>query len=99
MSYDIVPLADYVVAVQKEPESKTASGLYLPDATREKEKSKVAIVIAVGKDVEEVKEGDQVLYSSYNTTEVKLEGQKFILVKEEDCKAIVKSDKEEKKNA
>lgn len=96
MSLEILPLADYIVAVQKEPEAKTASGLYLPEAAREKEKSKVAVVIAVGKKVEEVKEGDQILYSSYGTTEIKLEGNKFILVKEEDCKAIVKSEEEQK---
>jgi chaperonin GroES len=88
MSVNIQPLADYVVAQQEAAEAKTASGIYLPEAAAEKPKT--AKVIAVGKKVEAVKVGDKILYKSYSTTDVKIEGQEYILVKEEDILATVK---------
>lgn len=88
MSAKIQPLADYVVAVAEEAETKTASGLYLPEKAAEK--PKVAKVLAVGKDVKQVKVGDRILYKSYSTTEVKVAADEYILVKEEDVLATVK---------
>ncbi len=88
MSVPITPLADYVVAVAEEAESKTASGLYLPEAA--KEKPKTAKIVAVGKAVRELKEGSRIIYKSYSTTEVKVEGTEYILVREEDVLATVK---------
>ena len=87
MSAKIQPLAEYVVAVSEEPETKTASGLYLPDNAAEK--PKVAKVIAVGKDVKQVKVSDRIIYKSYSTTEVKVEREEYILVKEEDILATI----------
>ena len=88
MSVPIQPLADFVVAQQEEAAAKTASGLYLPDNAQEK--PKVAKVLAVGKDVSQVKTGDRILYKSYSTTEVKIGAENYILVKEEDVLATVK---------
>jgi chaperonin GroES len=88
MSVPIQPLADYVVAEQEEPESKTASGLFLPDNA--KEKPKVAKVLAVGKDVKQVKTGDRIIYKSYSPTEIKIGKNEYMLVKEEDVLATVK---------
>ncbi len=88
MSVPIAPMADYVVAKSEEAETKTASGLYLPDNAQEK--PKVAKVLAVGKDVKQVKAGDKIIYKSYSTTDVKLGSDEFILVKEEDILATVK---------
>jgi chaperonin GroES len=88
MSVNIEPLADYVVAIQEGVETKTASGLYLADNS--KEKPKVAKVVAIGKDVKQVKVGAKIIYKSYSTTEVKVDGQDYILVKEEDVLATVK---------
>lgn len=88
MSVPINPLADYVVAQQEEAETKTASGLYLPDKAQEK--PKVAKVLAVGKDVKQVKAGDRIIYKSYSTTDVKVSAEESILVKEEDILATVK---------
>ena len=88
MSTHIQPLADYVVAQQEEAASKTASGLYLPDKATEK--PKIAKVLAVGKDVKQVKVGDRIIYKSYSTTEIKLDKDEYILVKEEDLLATVK---------
>lgn len=88
MSVNIQPLADFVVAQGEEPETKTASGLYLPDKAAEK--PKVAKVLAVGKDVKQVKVGDRIIYKSYSTTDVKVGSEEYILVKEEDVLATVK---------
>lgn len=88
MSINIQPLADYVVAQSEEPETKTASGLYLPEQA--KEKPKVAKVLAVGQDVKRVKVSDRIIYKSYSTTDIKLGNDEYILVKEEDVLATVK---------
>lgn len=88
MSVPIQPLADYIVAQGEEAPSKTASGLYLPDNAQEKPKT--AKVLAAGKDVKQVKAGDKIIYKSYSTTEIKVDGTEYILVKEEDVLATVK---------
>jgi len=88
MSVKIQPLADYVVATPEVAETKTASGLYLPEQATEKPKT--AKVLAVGKKVEAVQVGDRILYKSYSTTDVKIAGAEYILVKEEDILATVK---------
>lgn len=88
MSVPIQPLADYVVAVAEEASNKTASGLYLPDAA--KEKPKTSKVVAVGQAVKQIKVGDRIIYKSYSTTEVKVDKEEYILVKEEDILATVK---------
>ena len=87
MSVPIQPLADYVVAQAEKAETKTASGLYLPDKAQEKPKT--SKVVAVGKGVKDLKVGDRILYKSYSTTEVKIDGADYILVKEEDVLATV----------
>jgi chaperonin GroES len=88
MSTNIQPLADYVVAQAEEAESKTASGLYLPDNA--KEKPKTSIVVAVGPEVKQVKVGDRIIYKSYSSTDVKVGREEFMLIKEEDVLATVK---------
>lgn len=88
MAVPIQPLADYVVAQQEKAENKTASGLYLPDAA--KEKPMVAKVLAIGKEVRNLKVGDKIVYKSYSTTDLKMGSEEYILVKEEDVLATVK---------
>lgn len=88
MSVKIQPLADFVVAQAEEAASKTASGLFLPDNAQEK--PKIAKVLAVGKDIKQVKVGDRIIYKSYSTTDVKVGSDEYILVKEEDVLATVK---------
>jgi chaperonin GroES len=87
MSVPLKPIADRVVAQVEEAQSKTASGLYLPENA--KEKSKVAKVVAVGSDVKAVKNGDKIVYKEYSTTEVKVQGEQYIIVKEEDILATI----------
>lgn len=88
MSTPLQPLGDYVVAQADEAETKTASGLYLPEKSAEKPKT--SKVVAVGKEVKEVKVGDRIVYKSYSNTDVKVGGTEYILVKEEDILAKVK---------
>jgi chaperonin GroES len=87
MSVPIKPLADRVVATSEEADSKTASGLYLPDNA--KEKPVVAKVEAVGPDVKSIKKGDRIVYKEYSTTELKLDGTEYLIVKEEDVLATL----------
>lgn len=82
------PLGDYVVAVSEGADTKTASGIYLPQGAAEKPKT--AKIVAVGKEAKQVKVGDRIVYKSYSTTEVKVGKDEYILVKEEDILATVK---------
>ena len=92
----LVPLGDRVVLKQVEAEETTASGIILPGQAQEKPQQ--AEVIAVGpggvvdgKEVKmEVTVGDKVIYSKYSGTEVKLDGEEYIIVKQSDILAIVK---------
>lgn len=81
------PLAEWVVAEQEDAVTKTASGLYLPDKATEK--PKIAKVLKVGKNVTSVEPGERIVYKSYSTTELKIDGTEYILVKEEDILATV----------
>ena len=91
----IVPLGDRVVLKQVEAEETTKSGLIL--TTSAQEKPQEAEVIAVGpggmvdgKEVTmQVKPGDKVIYSKYAGNEVKLEGEEYIIVRQNDILAIV----------
>lgn len=88
MSTPIAPLADRVVAVREEAKTQTASGIYLPDNA--KEKPVVAEVKAIGPDVKALKLGDKIVYKEYSTTELKVDGVEYLIVKEEDVLAKVK---------
>lgn len=88
MSAPLSPLGDYVVAQNEEAQTKTASGIYLPENAQEKPKT--AKVVATGPAAKQVKVGDRIVYKSYSTTDVKVDGTEYILVKEEDVLATVK---------
>jgi chaperonin GroES len=88
MSTPLQPLGDYIVAVGEEAKTKTASGIYLPEKAAEKPKT--AKVVAVGPNAKQVKVGSRIVYKSYSTTDVKVESEEYILVKEEDVLATVK---------
>lgn len=91
----LVPLGDRVVLKQSVAEETTKSGIVLPGQA--KEKPQEAEVIAVGPGgvvdgkevVMQVKVGDKVIYSKYAGTDVELEGEKYIIVKQNDILAIV----------
>ena len=91
----LVPLSDRVVLKQLEAEETTKSGIILTSAAQEKPQD--AEVVAVGpggvvdgKEVKmQVKEGQKVIYSKYAGTEVKLEDEEFIIVKQNDILAVI----------
>ncbi len=88
----ITPLADRVIIKQAEAETTTASGIIIPDTAQEKPQK--GSVIAVGKGTKEnpitVKAGDIVLYGKYAGTELKYEGEDYLIMKESDILAIIK---------
>ena len=91
MGLNIKPLADRVLLVPVEAETKTASGIIIPDNAKEKpQKGKV---VAVGKGTKDesmtVKNGDTVLYGKYSGTELKLEGKDYLIMRESDILAII----------
>ncbi len=82
------PLADRIVARPVEAETKTAAGILLPDQA--KDKTQVAEVVAVGKDVKEVKVGDRIVHTEYGPNRFKQGSEEYLIVKEEDVLAVVK---------
>lgn len=91
MALNIKPLADRVLIEPLPAETKTASGLFIPDTA--KEKPQRGTVVAVGNGTKDhqmtVKEGDVVLYGKYAGTELKLESKDYLIMREEDILAIV----------
>jgi chaperonin GroES len=91
----LVPLGDRVVLKQLDAEETTKSGIVLPGQAQEKPQQ--AEVIAVGpggvvdgKEVKmEVKTGDKVIYSKYAGTDVKLDGEEYVIVRQNDVLAVV----------
>ncbi len=85
------PLADRVLLKQEKAESKTASGIILPEAAQEK--TQTATVEAVGPGTEKekitVKVGDRVMYDKYAGVQVKMDGDEYLIVKNSDIIAIV----------
>jgi chaperonin GroES len=97
MAQNLQPLGDRVVLKAVEREEMTASGIVLPDTA--KEKPQEAVVIAVGpgrvddngkRQPMEVKIDDRVLYAKYSGTEVKLDGEDLLILRESDILAVVK---------
>ena len=87
----IKPLADRVVIEPKEAETRTASGIYIPDTAKEKPQQGKVVAAGPGKKDEtmEVKVGDEVLYGKYAGTEVTLGEKKYLIVKQSDILAII----------
>lgn len=80
------PLKDRVVAKIEKPIEKTKSGILLGEA---KEKPAYAVVESVGPEVKTVKKGDRIVYKEFSTTEIKLDGEDYIILKEEDVLATL----------
>jgi len=91
MSLNIKPLSDRVLIEPVAAETKTASGIFIPDTA--KEKPQKGTVVAVGAGTKDhtmtVKIGDTVLYGKYAGTELKLEGKDFLIMREDDILAII----------
>jgi len=89
MAVNVQPMADYVVATKEKPETKTASGFYLPDKAAEKPET--AKVVAVGKDVDGVKAGDRILYKNkYEATDFQEGDVDYVVVSKKNIVAVVR---------
>lgn len=88
---NIKPLADRVLIEPAEAESKTASGIIIPDTAKEKPQRGKVVAVGSGKKDEPmtVKVGDHVLYGKYSGTEIQVEGKDYLIMKEADIYAIV----------
>ncbi|MEI8175616.1 MAG: co-chaperone GroES [Candidatus Omnitrophota bacterium] len=93
----VQPLADRVLIKPLEAQERTKGGIVLPDSA--KEKPQEGKVIATGKGrvnndgkltALEVKAGDKVLYGKYSGTEISIEGEEYLMIKEEDILAVIK---------
>lgn len=92
----IKPLGDRVVIKVLEKEEKTKSGIVLPDTAKEKPQEGKIVAVGTGKVLDngqrialDVKEGDKVIFSKYAGTEVKIDGQEYLILSERDVLAIV----------
>jgi chaperonin GroES len=92
----IRPLADKVIVQRMEAENKTAGGIVLPDSAKEKPQRGKIIAVGDGKMLEDgsraemsVKKGQEVLFTSYAGTEVKIDGKEYLIMDESDIMAII----------
>ena len=88
---NIKPLHDRVVIKTAQAEQKTAGGIIIPDTAKEKPQKGTVVAVGTGKKDEPitVKVGDTVLYGKYSGTEITVEGEELIIMRESDIFAIV----------
>ncbi|MEY4053442.1 MAG: hypothetical protein RL034_360 [Bacteroidota bacterium] len=87
----VTPLHDRVIVKAAAAEEKTAGGIIIPDTAKEKPQRGVVVAVGTGKKDEPmtVKIGDNVLYGKYAGTEIQIEGQDLLIMRESDLLAIV----------
>lgn len=90
------PLGDRIVVQAAPQEEKTRGGLVLPETVKEKPVEGIVVAVGEGKILEngqrqplDVKENDKVIYSKYSGTEVKLDGQEYLILSERDVLAVI----------
>ncbi len=95
---NVRPLKDRIILRRLESEQKTAGGLIIPDSAKEKAQEGEVVAVGVGKTTDagkvvplEVKVGDKVLFSKYSGTEIKIEGDEYLILREDDISAVLAS--------
>jgi chaperonin GroES len=90
------PLQDRIIVKRVDEETKTAGGIFIPDTAKEKPQQGEVVAVGKGKKTEDgkiipmdVNVGDKVLFGKYAGTEVKLEGQDFLIMREDDILGVV----------
>ncbi|MCL2688687.1 MAG: co-chaperone GroES [Chitinispirillia bacterium] len=93
---NVKPLADRIVVRPLEAQEKTSGGIYIPDNAKEKPQKGEVVAAGPGKTAESgakiemtLKKGDKILYGKYSGTEVSIDGEDFLIMKESDVLAIV----------
>lgn len=92
----IRPLHDRLIVKRLSEEGKSKGGIIIPDTAKEKPQEGEVIAVGNGKVLEDgkklpldVKVGDKILFSKYSGTEIKIEGEEYLIMKEEDVQAIL----------
>ena len=90
------PLQDRILVKRLEEESKTAGGIFIPDTAKEKPQKGEIVAVGKGKKTDDgkvipidVKVGDQVLFGKYAGTEIKVEGQEYLIMREDDILGVI----------
>jgi len=93
---NLKPLSDRVVVKVLEAEEKTASGIVIPDKAKEKPQEGKVMAVGTGKVLDngtktemEVKVGDKIIFSRYAGTEVKVDGEEYLILRQDDILALV----------
>ncbi len=93
---DIKPLGDRVVVEAVEQAPKSAGGVILPDTAKEKPQEGVILAVGPGRKTDkgevvpiELKVGDKVIYSKYSGSEIKLDGNEYLIISEKDVLAVI----------
>ncbi|MGA2667325.1 MAG: co-chaperone GroES [Ignavibacteria bacterium] len=94
---NLKPLGDRVVVKPKEPEEVTKGGIILPDTAKEKPMEGEIVAVGAGRIADdgkkinmELKVGDKVLYGKYSGTEIKINDEEYLIMRESDVYAIIK---------
>jgi chaperonin GroES len=94
----IRPLQDRVIVRRVKEEEKTKGGLYIPDSAKEKPVEAMVIAVGNGKILEDgtvrkldVKEGDRILFGKYSGSEVKVDGEEHLILREDDILGVIES--------
>jgi chaperonin GroES len=98
MATKVRPLHDRVIVRRLDEEEKSAGGIIIPDSAKEKPIQGKIIAVGKGKSLEngdvrplDVKEGDTVIFSTYAGTEIKLDGEAFLMMREDDILGVLES--------
>lgn len=90
------PLHDRLIVKRLNEEEKTRGGIIIPDSAKEKPQEAEVVAVGNGKILEdgkkvplEVKVGDRILFSKYSGTEIKIEGEEYLILREDDIQAVV----------
>jgi len=93
---NVRPLGERIIVQRVEAEQKTKGGIVLPDTAKEKPKEGKVVAVGSGKRLDSgdkapmtLKEGDRVLFTSYAGTEIKIEGEEYLIMKEDDILAVL----------
>jgi chaperonin GroES len=93
---NIKPIGEKILVKRLEAEDKTPGGIVLPDTAKEKPKEGKVVALGEGKRLEsgqrakfQVKVGDRVIFTSYAGTEVKVDGEEYLLMSEDDILAVI----------
>ncbi|MDT8375396.1 MAG: co-chaperone GroES [Mariprofundaceae bacterium] len=96
MATKVRPLHDRVIVHRLDEEEKTAGGIIIPDSAKEKPVQGKIIAVGKGKSLEngevrplDVKKGDTVIFSTYAGTEIKLDGETFLMMREDDILGVI----------